>query len=445
MDFRPSTPNMIVYDDEDNPTNRRKVTNTILGQTASRPGSNTSSAKLDVPPPVVYHTPKDSSIDAQSVGTAGFGIWTIEGNKDPMMDDLDDGVNLDNAMLDEDDTKILLEKEFDDFYEDRVHKSAGPVVFVSKTLGMLPVIWTEDEEESECKSYFNLYTFIIFIGWVGLAAVSGLRMETVGEWPGDRMYTKDNATDPKRFLGKSSMDTYLAATWVAALVAVLFSVFKCRSFAEVLFGLSEIDAQLELREKHYDKLKRKSLYWIIFLLFLLALHSFAFYTFLDDSGIFDFIFMLSDLLAHTALFVLDLQFLHFSMVLCKRYRLVNKILVHITKPWKTFRNEQPANIEIRNMLQYRFDQLFDTDTSDTAAGDIMKQDVSKQNVPKDLLMKMGAEDQKISKEEENTFILQVKKIMTYDTLTHIYVRAFSYCAEYSFFPTHNISQGRPNF
>ena len=67
--------------------------------------------------------------------------------------------------LDEDEeTRILLEKEFDDYYEDHVHKSAGPVVFVSKMLGMIPVIWTEDESESECKSYFNLYTFVIFIG-----------------------------------------------------------------------------------------------------------------------------------------------------------------------------------------------------------------------------------------------------------------------------------------
>ena len=31
-------------------------------------------------------------------------------------------------------------------------------------LGMLPLIWTEDETGSECKSYFNMYTFIIFIG-----------------------------------------------------------------------------------------------------------------------------------------------------------------------------------------------------------------------------------------------------------------------------------------
>ena len=61
------------------------------------------------------------------------------------------------------------------------------------------------------------------------------------------------------------MDTYVACTWVASLVALLFGVFKCRSFAEVLFGLSETDAQLELQEKHYEKIKRKSLYWIAFL------------------------------------------------------------------------------------------------------------------------------------------------------------------------------------
>lgn len=46
----------------------------------------------------------------------------------------------------------------------QVHKSSGPMVFLSKMLGMLPVIWTEDETESECKSYFNLYTFAVFIG-----------------------------------------------------------------------------------------------------------------------------------------------------------------------------------------------------------------------------------------------------------------------------------------
>ena len=159
----------------------------------------------------------------------------MEGERD-IMDDENGSIGGMDGGMDEDDTKILLEKEFDDFYEDRVHKSAGPVIFVSKTLGMLPVIWTEDEAESECKSYFNLYTFVIFIGWVGLAAVSGLRLEKMSDWPGEVPRTAENMTDPKRFLTRSSVDTYLAATWVASLVAVLFGVFKCRSFAEVLFS-----------------------------------------------------------------------------------------------------------------------------------------------------------------------------------------------------------------
>merc|ERR1719167_685084 len=51
--------------------------------------------------------------------------------------------------LSEEEERILLEKEFDDYYEDRVHKSAGPVVFLSKSMAMLPVIWTDDEAESE--------------------------------------------------------------------------------------------------------------------------------------------------------------------------------------------------------------------------------------------------------------------------------------------------------
>ena len=108
--------------------------------------------------------------------------------------------------------KINEPQEFDDYYEDRVHKSAGPVVFLSKVLSsfllflllpltfassyqssfprlafsssncflflpsmtfppspqcmaMLPVIWTDDEAESECKTYFNLYTFVVFLAW----------------------------------------------------------------------------------------------------------------------------------------------------------------------------------------------------------------------------------------------------------------------------------------
>ena len=33
-------------------------------------------------------------------------------------------------------------------------------------MAMLPVIWTDDEAESECKTYFNLYTFIVFLAWL---------------------------------------------------------------------------------------------------------------------------------------------------------------------------------------------------------------------------------------------------------------------------------------
>ena len=32
-------------------------------------------------------------------------------------------------------------------------------------MAMLPVIWTDDDAESECKTYFNLYTFIMFLAW----------------------------------------------------------------------------------------------------------------------------------------------------------------------------------------------------------------------------------------------------------------------------------------
>ena len=45
--------------------------------------------------------------------------------------------------------------------------TSGPVVFLSKCLAMLPVIWTDDDAESDCKSYFNLYTFVVFLAWIG--------------------------------------------------------------------------------------------------------------------------------------------------------------------------------------------------------------------------------------------------------------------------------------
>ena len=73
------------------------------------------------------------------------------------------------------------------------------------------------------------------------------------------------------------------------------------------------------------------MYWIVFLAMLLTGHAVAMYQILKDSVGFDILILLSDTMAHSTLFVLDLQYLYMIMVLCKRYRLCNKILVHITK------------------------------------------------------------------------------------------------------------------
>ena len=77
---------------------------------------------------------------------------------------------------------------------------------------------------------------------------------------------------------------------------------------------------------------------------------------MGDLG-FDVLLWLADFMAHGTIFCLDLQFLFLAMVLCKRYRLVNKLLVHVGKPWKTFRDEKPPNYVLQNILQYRFDQV----------------------------------------------------------------------------------------
>merc|ERR550519_3051045 len=193
--------------------------------------------------------------------------------------------------LSEEEEKILLEKEFDDYYEDRVHKSAGPVVFLSKSMAMLPVIWTDDEAESECKTYFNLYTFIVFLAWFGLAVIAGLRV-------------------------------------------------------------CEVDSQLELKEKHYDKIKRKTLYWVSVELILIAAHVVGIVFMFEDIQR-DLILMAVILAANLAVGVLDLQYIHLCMVLCKRYRMLNKIMAHITQPFKTFRAEEPSHQMLQKILSYR--------------------------------------------------------------------------------------------
>merc|ERR1719472_794036 len=134
-----------------------------------------------------------SSSGRRSISVSTGKIWTVEG--DEKLDEKMEEGNLNSLSpstntegLSEEEEKILLEKEFDDYYEDRVHKSAGPVVFLSKSMAMLPVIWTDDEAESECKTYFNLYTFVVFLAWFGLAVIAALRvckMDNEITWPCD--------------------------------------------------------------------------------------------------------------------------------------------------------------------------------------------------------------------------------------------------------------------
>jgi len=363
-----------------------------------------STAETLAPQPALYNIPDR----AESVKSVGAGIWTVEGHdpyEKPPPEEGDDEPLDDWYDEDEEGRKKLFEKEFDDYYEENVHKSAGPVVFVSKMLGMIPVIWTEEQDDSDCKSYYNLYTFIIFAGWIGLACVSGLRInEDHIEWPDKSDLDTLNATDPRRYVSKSTADTYMACTWCASLVTLAFGIFKSRVFAEILFGISECDAQLELQERHYVKIRKKSNYWIFFLILMIGGHTTAFVWILKDSVGFDILIALSDAMAHTTTYVLDLQYLFMIMVLTKRYRLCNKILLHITKPWKTFRDEQPSNFVVQNILQYKYDQIFDPEH------DPEDPDLKKKNVPiENLIKKCGSNDgeQKISKEEEGTFLVQL--------------------------------------
>jgi len=361
-------------------------------------------------------------------------IWTVEGDsaleeQEPNREEEEDedfkslSPSTNTEGLSDADTKILLEKEFDDYYEDRVHKSAGPVVFLSKCLAMLPVIWTDDEAESECKTYFNLYTFVVFLGWIGLAVITGRRVDRVDPWPAESTFTAANVTHSDRFLGRMTVDTYIGSIFSNCIVAVLFGIFKCTSFAEVLFTTSEVDSQLELKEKHYDKIKRKTLYWIVVELMLIALHMVGVVFMFEDIER-DLILLACILCANLAISVLDLQYIHLCMVLCKRYRMLNKIIAHITKPFKTFRSEEPSNEMLQKILSYRweavkkeeaskaFDEIWEPSEKDNPSVDLpdmesepVKIDMTKEPIPPALLMK--GNDKEISRDEETTVILQL--------------------------------------
>lgn len=362
-------------------------------------------------------------------------IWTVEGDEkleektgDEEEEDyksMSPSTNSDG--LTEEDTRILLEKEFDDYYEDRVHKSAGPVVFLSKSLAMLPLIWTDDDVESECKTYFNLYTFILFLGWFGLAVLTVFRVERITDWPADvGNFTGGNSTSEQRFFSRMIVDSYIGCIFSSCLVTVLFGIFKCSSFAEVLYTTSEVDSQLELKEKHYEKIKRKTIYWVWLELIMIGSHCTGIVFMFEDIQR-DIILLLCLLCANLAVGVLDLQYVHLCMVLCKRYRMLNKIIDHITSPFKTFRSEEPSNEMLQKILSYRwetvkkeeasktFDQIWEP--SEVPAKDLalpeprslgidpVKVDMSKMDMPPALFMKSN--EKEISRDEETTVILQL--------------------------------------
>merc|ERR1719369_1894020 len=132
----------------------------------------------------------------------------------------------------------------------------------------------------------------------------------------------------------------------------------------------------------------------------------------------DLILMAVILAANLAIGVLDLQYIHLCMVLCKRYRMLNKIMAHITKPFKTFRSEEPSHEVLQKILAYRweavkkeeasktFDQIWepsekdDVSLADTkpqeADMDPVKVDMSKMDIPPGLWMKSN--DKEISRD-----------------------------------------------
>ena len=62
------------------------------------------------------------------------------------------------------------------------------------------------------------------------------------------------------------------------------------------------------------------------------------------------------------------------------------------QPWKTFRNDKPSNFVVQNILQYRFDQIFDGGVDDL--GGLEK--LSKKNVPLEEMIK-NVEEPKVSR------------------------------------------------
>merc|ERR1712211_22401 len=165
-----------------------------------------------------------------------------------------------------------------------------------------------------------------------------------------------------------------------------------------LYKASEVDSQLELKEKHYDKIKRKTLYWVSVEIVLIAAHVVGVVFMFEDIQR-DLILTAVVLAANMAIGVLDLQYTHLCMVLCKRYRMLQKILSY---RWESIKKEEASKT---------FDQIWEPSEKDevqlpdSEIADPVKVDMSKMDIPPALLMK--SDDHEISREEETTVILQL--------------------------------------
>merc|ERR1712029_1062912 len=232
----------------------------------------------------------------------------------------------------------------------------------------------------------------------------------------------DNVTDSKRFMGRMTVDSYLGSVLSNAIIAIMFGIFKCTNFAEVLYSVSQLDSQLELKEKHYDKIKRKTLYWVVVEIVLLLMQMVG-VTFMFEDIYRDCILLMCILCSNMAIAVLDLQYIHMCMVLCKRFRTLNKIIEHIIKPFRTFRAEEPTNEMLQKILSFRydtvkkeeaskaFDDIWEPSEKDNPELNIenydkdpVKIDITKEDVPPALLMK--GNETEISKDEEATVMIQ---------------------------------------
>jgi hypothetical protein len=107
--------------------------------------------------------------------------------------------------------------------------------------------------------------------------------------------------------------------------------------------------------------------------------------------------------------------------------MLNKIMAHITQPYKTFRGgEEPSHQMLQKILSYRweslnkeeasktFDQIWEPSEKDSVSlpeqavpepPAPVKVDMAKMEVPPELWLKSG--EQEISREEETTVILQL--------------------------------------